>query len=276
MSLYVDYTFLNNATIILDCLTSSDLQTARRLYEDVMHLDGGINYQKIDSVDTLRKVLARIKLDCSKGMLTIIHIEAHGDSNKGIQIGGKKGVFSWKELVDSLREINIQTKNNTVVILAACEGLYAILQVRIFQPTPFAFLIGSQDKISAGDLDKHMIKFYSTLVKTGSAAVAMNEIPNRMQLFHSEQFFLIAIGRHFKQYMGKRFLRNTEKMVSKTKKVHNRHSLRELRAALKPELKPSQARFSEYARKFLHGKITVEYEDFMAFLRGELRNNTIR
>ena len=276
MPLHVNYTFLNNATIILDCLTSSDLQTARRLYEDVMHLDGGINYQKIDSVDTLRKVLSRIKVDCSKGMLPIIHIEAHGDSNKGIQVGDKKDVFSWKELVDSLREINILTKNNTVVILAACEGLYAILQIRIFQPTPFAFLIGSQDKISAGDLDKHMVKFYSTLVKTGSAAVAMKEIPDRMQLFHSEQFFLIAIGRHFKQYMGKRFLKNTEKMISKTRRFHNRHSLRELRAALKPELKPSQARFAEYARKFLHGKITVEFEDFMAFLRGELRNNTPR
>jgi hypothetical protein len=102
----------------------------------------------------------------------------------------------------------------------------------------------------------------------------MNEIPDRMQLFHSEQFFLVAIGRHFKQYMGKRFLQNTERMVLKVRKVHNRRSLRELRAALKPELKPSKARFSEYARRFLHGKITVEYEVFMAFLRGELRDNT--
>ncbi len=202
MPLHVDYTFSNNATIILDCLASGDLQTARRLYEDVMHLDGGINYRKIDSVDTLRKSLARIKLDCGNGMLPIIHIEAHGDSTKGIQVGDKKDIFSWKELVDSLREINIVTKNNTVVILAACEGFYAILQVKIFQPTPFAFLIGSQDKVSAGDLDKHMIKFYSTLVKTGSAADAMNEIPDWMQLFHSEQFFLLAIGRHFKQYTG--------------------------------------------------------------------------
>lgn len=65
-------------------------------------------------------------------------------------------------------------------------------------------------------------------------------------------------------------------MVSRVRRVQNRHSLREIRATLKPELKPSQDRYSEYARRFLHGKITLEYEDFMAFLRGELGSSTIR
>lgn len=276
MPLEVNYTFLNNATIILDCLPSEDLQTAKRLYEDMVHLDGGINYRKIDSVDTLLKVFARLKEDCRSGMMPIIHLEAHGDSSKGIQIGDQREAFGWKELVDNLRQINVLTRNNTGVILAACEGLYVILQVKIFQPTPFAFVIGSQNKVSAGDFDKYMRRFYETLTKSESVVEAMKEIPNNMQLFHSEQFFLIAIGKHFKQYMGKRFLSNAEKMVSRVRNIHNRHSLRVLRTTLKAELKPSKTCYLEFANIFLHGKITVTYEDFMEFLRGRKRGQMTR
>jgi len=271
MTLEVDYSFQNNATIILDCLASTDLQTARRLHEDLIHLDGGINYRKIDSVETLFKVFERLKQDCKSGMLPIIHIEAHGDSNQGIQVGDNKEMFAWNALVGELRIINILTKNNTGVILAACKGLHAILQVSIFQPTPFAFLIGSQDNVRAGDFDKYTRVFYETLVKSGSVATAINILPENMQLFHSEKFFLIAIGKHFKQYMGKRFLINTEKMVTKVRKIHNKHDLRVIRSTLKADLKPSKARFIEHTNRFLHGRVTVTYEDFMDFLRGKKR-----
>jgi len=271
MPLEVDCSFQNNATIILDCLASTDLQTARRLHEDLVYLDGGINYRKIDSIETLLKVLERLKQDCKSGMLPIIHIEAHGDSSQGIQIGDNKEIFAWKTLVDELRKINILTRNNTGVILAACKGLHAILQVKIFQPTPFAFLIGSQHTVSAGDFDKYMRLFYETLVKSGSVATAMNKLPDNMELFHSEKFFLIAIGKHFKQYMGKRFLSNAEKMVSKVRKTHNRHDLRFIRSTLKADLKPSKARYVDFTNRFLHGKVTVSYEDFMDFLRGNKR-----
>lgn len=275
MPIQIDYTFLNNGTIILDCLPTSDFQTARRLYEDMIHIDSGINYRKIDSVNTLLEVFAKLKEDCINGMLPIIHIEAHGDSNLGIQIGDKREDFPWENLVNVLREINIETKNNTGVILAACEGLYAIRQVSIFKPTPFAFVIGSQEKVSAGDFDAQMRRFYQSLVDSKSVAIAMNEVPKTMQLFHSEQFFLIAIGKHFKQYMGARFLPNVEKMLSSALEIHKDHPVWVVREKLKTELKPSKRRFLEYANLFLHGKITITYEEFMEFLRGKKRNQNI-
>jgi hypothetical protein len=267
MRLEVDYTFLNNATIILDCLPENDLQTAKRLYDDLIHLDTGINYRKIDSADKLRAQFLILKNECAKGMLPIIHIEAHGNSERGIFVGNKEENFSWNELVESLRDINILTKNNTGVILASCFGLYAISQIKISRPTPFAFLIGSQQKVEAGVFERCTIQFHEKLIKTGSVIQAMQVIPSEMQLFHAEQFYLIAIGKHFRKYMGSRFQKNAEIMVTKARKLDIHNSLADIRKLLKTSLKPSETHFLEWGNRFLHGKITVRYEEFINFLR---------
>lgn len=275
MPISVDYTFLNNSTVILDCIPSTDLQTARRLHEDLIHLDTGINYKKIDSANALLRVFEILKNNCKNGMLPIIHIEAHGDSNSGIEIGDNREVFPWENLVEHLREINIATKNNTGVFLAACEGLYAIRQVDIFKPTPFSFVIGSQEKVSSGEFDSFTIKFHEKLIKSKSVSTAMTEIPKKMQLFHSEQFFVIAIGKHFKKYMGSRFLPNIEKMVSEACGILKNLPVGVVREQLKKEYKPSKDLFEKCAKVFLHGKVAIEYEEFIAFLRNERRNSVL-
>lgn len=277
--LLCDSRFLNNAIYILDGLNSSDMQTARRLYEELLDLRYSedtpiIKYLTVYRRDDLFRALGEIYGECTIGCKPIIHIEAHGDKEDGILLRDPTSRVSWIELVNELRSINVATKNHTGLVLAACNGLYAIRPIKdLNSPTPFYFLIGSDGKVGANEIDEHMKIFYKKLIQSNSLTEAMIELEESFQLFLAEKYFLLTMARYFKNgCVGRGKRERVERLVTELRKDDssiNRYTLRAQRKFLKQAVRPSIALYNQYAQSFLLRSCNVSFVDVHNFIKGK-------
>lgn len=274
-ALIFDSVFSNNTVFILDGLMSSDLQTARHLNEELKDLAYKTDTPycsliRIGSRSELFLILDQIRSQCDEGIKPIIHIEAHGDENEGIAVGDNQERVSWGELVAALGKINETTKNNLGVVMAGCFGLYAIRPISITKPSPFYFLIGSDTKISAGQIDEVMKNFYRDLFNSNSLQIAMKQVDEQFKQFHVEKMFCVSFGRYIKQQcMGQGRNNRVEKLLSELVVggiPNNKESLINSRKALKRLIKPSKATFERFAKVFMHGRYAITYEQLYAFI----------
>lgn len=274
-----DSRFSNNAVYILDGLKSTELQTAKHLYEELSDLkyETEIPYCSIVSIASrveLFFALDQIREYCIKGIKPIVHIEAHGGKSTGIFLGDKEEQVSWDELVSHLGKINETSKNNLGVVMAACFGLYAIQPIKITKPSPFYFLIGSDERISGGDIDNVMKNFYRVLFQSSSLQTAMKEVDEKFKQFHVEKMFCVAFGRYIKQQcVGKGRRARVEKLLSDLVEKgmpRNRENIRNSRQKIKQLVKPSKILFDRYANLFMHGRYSITYEQLYAFVTSKV------
>ena len=268
--------FSNNAVIVIDALRSSDMQTARRLEEELLplrHGDGTAYCRIIKTPDKQSFIsgLQSIAAECELGLKPVLHIEAHGDKLSGLEIGDQCEMVTWQELEDELARINKNTGNNLGVVLASCWGLYAISPLRIADPTPYYFLIGPDKEVSAGYIENQMKKFYIALFESSSLDNAMSKVEQEFKQYHSEQFFYRVFASYLrKACMGKGASLRAERLVSgaiERGAPNNRETLRILRKSAKNFVKPSKESFNRHARHFLHGKVPVSYELLLQFVK---------
>jgi len=267
--------FLNSGIFIIDVLKDSDLQTGRRLYEDITTFNGfsespSIEYRKAYRRNELLCVLDEIKEYCRLGGYPIIHFEAHGGKDGGIYIGNEEENVSWQELVEILREINVISRNNVGVVMAGCYGLYAILPTEALKPTPFYFLLGCDRSIGAGDLEKNIFRFYKELFKTGMLTDAMKIVCKSFTTFLAEKEFTVAMITYFRdQARGEGKAKRVETTLTewvRRNPVHTPEELREFRSRLKVFYKPSIDEFYRNADVFLHGRFSVDADEVLTFL----------
>lgn len=277
-TLTFDSVFSNNAVFILDGLKLSDLQTAKNLHDELRDLAGTttgmpfISMYKVNSRKELFAALKEIQQYCSAGSKPIIHFEVHGDK-EGIFIGDTEEKISWGELITVLRQINTVTKNNLGVVMASCYGLYAItIEIEITEPSPFYFLIGSEEEILSGLIADQMKEFYRQLLLNDSICSAMAQVDEKFKQFHVEKFFCMVMGRYFKRAcMGKGAAERVERLVSEAFEQgtsRNRENLQKLRRSYKSAIKPSKATFDKYANIFMHGRYAITYKQFYAVVVG--------
>jgi hypothetical protein len=271
--------FANNAVFVIDLLGPNTMQTARRLSEDLDPLkmpDGSpyCHYNKVSSVVELKALLTWIETHCHQGLRPIIHFEAHGSQNDGLQIGASSEWISWAEISEQLLSINNITKNNLGVVMASCFGFYAISSITIKRPAPFYFLIGSTTEVSAGYIQENMVGFYRELFDQRSLDDVMAHVESQFQQFHSEKFFCITFGKYLKQKcVGSEASRRVENMISNVFESgvpRSRENLRELRRSAKAFVKSSERQkdaFYRQARNFLHGKVPMDFDAFERFVK---------
>lgn len=274
-TLNFDSGFSNNAVFIIDGLKSSDLQTATHLHEELKDLayTDTTPYCSIFRVTSRIELLSTLEEICNlsaQGFKPIVHIEAHGHKDTGITVGDNEEIIGWNELTASLGQINNIAKNNLGVVMASCFGLYAISTIDITQPSPYYFLIGSDNEVPAGQIDDLMKNFYKTLFTSNSLNLAMQHVPESFKQFHVEKFFCISFGRYIKhRCIGKGGAARLEALVSSAFErgmPRNRDNLRKLRKSAKKMIKPSKATFDKYANVFMHGRYVITFEQLLAFL----------
>lgn len=269
--------FRNNTIVILDGLKQSDMQTAARLHEELtdMGLAGNApacTFYKIasyaDLIATLNETIER----CKHGLLPILHFEAHGEKDSGLELGDSGEVGRWAELHDYFQRINAITQNNLGVVMAACHGLHAMSLLRVSEPSPFYFLIGSEGKVAAGDIDDQMKRFYREMFTTKLFGDAAKLVDAKFKHFHVEEFFFKQFGRFVKrEYVGKG--RKARIELGVTEAANEAISLGQspdypaLRTQFKASVRISRERFSRIALTFMHGRYSVTYEQFMKFVR---------
>ncbi|PEH80351.1 hypothetical protein [Burkholderia gladioli] len=257
--------FLNSHVFIIDGLTTGELQTGRQLYDDLLDLgyneagSASVEYRRVASSGEVLQALEEIVEYARLGCKPIIHFECHGDADGGLQVGGSRDMVSWESIEPLLRRINLASKCNLGVVMAACYGLYAITPLKIHRPTPFYFLIGPQDEVTAGALRNEMPAFYRTLFRTENLDAALASVPS-CRLYHAERFLAVSFGRYLKRgCIGNARLKRVENVLTQLVLgggVQNRAQMRTARKVLKQRTKADAngPTFTRYAGTFLAGR----------------------
>lgn len=268
--------FSNNALIIVDALRKSDLQTAIHLRDVVQDATseshpGYCQYRRVTSGSEFHSFLDEINEGVKNGMRPILHIEAHGDKDLGIQISASGETIPWQTLLPKLQTINKNSKNNLGVVMAACYGLHAIRRLNFMEPSPFYFLVGSEEGVSAGYIDDSMKDFYLELNRTNSLDNAMRKVDKNFKQFHAEKFFYVMFGKYMKRHcMGAGGQRRVERLLTGLRErgvVTNGDTMRAFRRCAKSFVRNPKQAFHKYASVFLHGRISVRYAELEKFIR---------
>ncbi|MDB0544269.1 hypothetical protein LBW62_23700 [Ralstonia solanacearum] len=268
--------FANNAVIVLDCLRDDDLQTGLAVYNNLRDLhdysghDCVIEHVRIADPGDLRIALERIRQRCLAGLLPILHFECHGDKVKGLEIGTQQIPFSWAALEGLLRPINVACEGNLGVVMAVCEGLYAITPLRLHRHAPFYFLLGTQDAIRQGALADQLPRFYEVLFTTGDLDRALEQVPS-CRPFHAEKLLAVSVAGYIRNAcMGRGKSERQEQLLTGTKWLlggfRDDEQLRELRANLKGQMRDHLAPelLERYAAPFLGKRqCSFTFEDLL-------------
>jgi hypothetical protein len=281
--LSVETFFESNTVIIFRSLRKGDLDTAQRLYDYLKEsrlIEGmRLEMREISSKAELMHHLREIILLAGQGMKPILHFETHGCQEKGIEVARTGEWVSWEELIRCLRPINCLSGGNLGVVIAACYGFYALSEVSILEPAPFHVLVGPTEEVRAGYVDDEFRALYQRLLKSSSFADAVKGLGERIEVFHAEKHFTVAITKYFMAYcMGAGGVRRREELLTKGVSLtgrSDRESLGRMRRLAKQHTKPSKETFEKMASKFLvdTSRYSVTFEHVME-MADKLRQRT--
>lgn len=267
----------NNGLIIFDALAESEMQTGRRLEEDLLDYcqeidrQGYCTYYKIKSKQMLIAALKMVLTECKAGVLyPVLHFECHGDPNEGLYVHASKEYVAWEELVRHIAEINQATRNNTGIVLAACYGFQISQFVTFASPCPFNYVIAPQNELQAGQLQDVILGFYKVVVQTGDLQGGLVLLDSRFKLFHCGEWFYSTLS----TFMVTSFNATgrseiVEQIVSSQVAkagYRNRELVKVSRAKAKKFVKSPQGFYKHASLMFFHGKMPIPYEYFHAFV----------
>jgi len=213
-----------NAIVVLDSIPPDQLQSARRLAENIEAI--GAAYPPAVSVERIRiggledffaafdRLRARTSVD---GFMPLLHFECHG-SEDGFELSDGSCI-EWAKLKEPLTQLNIVTGLNLMVCVAACTGGALLKVVTALDRAPLWGLIGPSEAMGAGALEDAYAAFYDALVRTKNARVAIDALdaasaPHVFMRITAQRIFLEAWQR-YKDITGDTALRKRAKRVRK-------------------------------------------------------------
>lgn len=201
-----------NSVWILDAVPRNEMQTARRLEEDLKDLkaldNDNIVRCKINSgIDlelTFQEMLRRV---LSEGVLPWIHLDGHGNEQGFRTATGI--LIEWNKLGRLCSVINQQTNLQTVVILATCDGFSfasAMSPIPInevgsnkLNRSPCVGFIGTINRVSAGEVSTDFPIFYRTFFEGKGLDKALAALPaGKYSHTSATQFFELIWSSHLK------------------------------------------------------------------------------
>jgi hypothetical protein len=141
---------------IIEWLPTIDKRTGRLLHEWMQERrPSWSNYSECTSQLEVVSSIERVtNLARKSGIIPVLHLEAHGDEKGLWGPDGNGGVqlFSWDELTEPLQRLNLETRCNLVVVIAACIGFAGINALVCGPRAPAIALVGPDSAIMDSDL----------------------------------------------------------------------------------------------------------------------------
>ena len=242
-----------------DCEMGPTWRITDVLDQTLKELDIGFMHQRIQDVGELSNFLDCIqRFTRNRGLRPLIHLDAHGNPERGLYLSGQNCFYGWSSLAELLRKINIASQNNLTVVGATCYGLKLILPMRLDAPTPFHVLLSPEREVYNGYLEDNVPKFYRCLFETGSLQWAYDSyLKEQFSYIHCEKVLLDSIARYVCLHCrGKAFRFRREELLTIALSGSGVHSLgiREIRRIIRERIKPSQELLNRHAKVFLIGK----------------------
>lgn len=149
---------------IIEWLSSDERHTGRELHEWMAaQRPGWSMYCRCESKEQVIQSIEHARRRCIQqpGMIPILHIEAHG-SNAGLAPSNNNHTdwLSWEELTIPLQQLNLATRCNLVVVIAACVGFAAIQALRQGPRAPAVALVGPDAMVKPNNLLWGTKEFY--------------------------------------------------------------------------------------------------------------------
>jgi len=167
-----------NQILVVDSIPTGDSNTAKRLFEDLEAYAGAyspspaVRYLRVESGDELIQCILKCRKDADEqDIIPMLHIECHGDED-GFQFADGS-LADWEELKLPITKLNIATRLNLMIAVAACTGGALAKVVRMSDRAPFWGLIGPTKTLKPEELEKAYSALYRTLLSTKSPAKAV-------------------------------------------------------------------------------------------------------
>jgi hypothetical protein len=190
-----------NGIAILDAIPTGELNTARRLHEDLKDIANYIaaglevRYFRIDTLEDLESGISQLLREATdSGLKPWLHIEGHGLVDERGFSTANTFHCTWTRLRELITPLNVATDFNVVLVLATCFGGSFARAITTVDRAPVLGLIGPTREITIGEVEIDFPAFYQTFFKTASLKEAIAALSARAQsnLYYrttAEQFF---------------------------------------------------------------------------------------
>ncbi|WPQ66098.1 hypothetical protein SIO70_14645 [Chitinophaga sancti] len=181
------YELSYNAVFVIQSLKIGDRETGDELYNNVIKWKCLKNNTAayliiIKTKEDLFNFFQEVKILVMRGMLIpILHFEMHS-SEQGIQLTSME-VVTWEDLGLWCRELNVLIKNQLVISIATCMGVYFYKAIDILKPAPYWGYIGPKDKISGFYLLRDFTNFYDIFLESGNLEGSITSLNNESTRF---------------------------------------------------------------------------------------------
>jgi hypothetical protein len=147
---------------IIEWLSPEERHTGRELHEWMEQQRAG--WSVYFQCETKADVLAAIKRaeDCAmtSPMIPVLHLEAHGNTCGLAPSVSDAEWITWDELTEPLQRLNLATRCNLVVVVAACIGFAAVQALHRGPLAPAVALVGPDAKVYESKLLAGAQEFY--------------------------------------------------------------------------------------------------------------------
>lgn len=187
------YKFNINHIIIIDCLHSNDMQTARKLEEDINDFLNSNHNQKTNKIalkiikcndkTSLISNLQQINNSCiNNNIRPLLHFESHASDDfltvnvptNELHNPKEDNLITWRELYNKLSNINLNTKNTLLIHFAACLSDAIYDHVDLFMPCPAYAILAATKEVTTRTIQKGYYELYKKLIETGEYKKALD------------------------------------------------------------------------------------------------------
>lgn len=199
-----------NGIVVLDAIPDGELNTARRLKENLddisLYVATGlqVRYFYLNTIDDLKSGMAQILDEIKKSsLMPWLHLEGHGLSDEnGFQLAAG-AICTWTQLKEIITPLNVSVGLNLLLILATCYGGSFARVVRTVDRAPVLGLIGPTRTIKVGKVEKDFSGFYRTFFESLSLKKALDVLnatePKNLYYQTTAERFFYEVWKSYKK-----------------------------------------------------------------------------
>lgn len=184
---------------IIEWLPSGDQRTGRLLHEwmQEQRLGWSTYFECASKLEVVSSIKRATNLANKSEMSPVLHLEAHGNKIGLGRPDGSGGVelLEWDELTEPLQRLNLVTRCNLVVVVAACIGFAGIKALVRGPRAPAIALVGPDAPIMTSNLLSATKEFYRCWMhddaKLGEIAISASRQAGTVS-FEWEPFAVLA------------------------------------------------------------------------------------
>ena len=229
----IEIGFGHSAVVVIETLPPGPDRTGQTLFDKAIkplsarHGNGyEAHFREAMDLNALHAVLGEFVLRelCQKrGLSPIIHLECHGGPD-GFQLASNQ-IVPWQEIEGLLARINRRTRLNTLVVLAACDGVHLAKLLNPLRPAPFWGVIGPLGEIPPLTLRDALEDFYRRLFSTEDLSELWRMLDSTgsnyghpIQFVDAPRLFKEVVAAYLESLTPERLLRRAEN-ISREKRV---------------------------------------------------------